>query len=414
MRDRQAFDEYSLSNGLRVLNYPMDVPFGMLRVRIPLGHLHNTGSIIRGSAHFLEHMVLKRSQKYPDKNSFKKVVELNGGGIGARTSQFETEFILDTPELLDQKMVCDFMAQIWQPIFDESDIAIERGSIVSERKRKLWYPGADALSQYLATKWMRLEPCSLEQIFGNDEDLRMITPEYLSSIHRIYFNSRISILSGGNIDLSTVCEEFEKLPAQNHNLETTGCSIGWTQKEYHEYPTREVGRHTYYIGSISDILPDSQTEVALKFLVQLLINTTHGIFYEWLRTEMGWSYEISHQILDLPNRFGWLIQIPVHNSNQVETVRKRLPILILKAVKDEQLVKISINRMLKSHVFILQTLKSILESALDDLTKYGRVVSEAENEDTLRRCADQNLLHQIYEQYFSPAVVGEFCAIPEK
>ena len=58
-----------LKNGIIVYGKKTADPFVIASIHIPVGHIHNTGSIVPGSMHLLEHMVCNRSVYIPDMGS---------------------------------------------------------------------------------------------------------------------------------------------------------------------------------------------------------------------------------------------------------------------------------------------------------------------------------------------------------
>jgi predicted Zn-dependent peptidase len=56
MKDRLIFKTAKLKNGIRIFAKSMDVPFAYVWLYVPVGHIHNTGSVLPGTAHLLEHI----------------------------------------------------------------------------------------------------------------------------------------------------------------------------------------------------------------------------------------------------------------------------------------------------------------------------------------------------------------------
>ncbi|MDE1940575.1 MAG: insulinase family protein [Patescibacteria group bacterium] len=54
------FKATRLKNGIMVYHKATDDPFALVSIHIPVGHIHNTGSVRPGAAHFLEHMAMNR------------------------------------------------------------------------------------------------------------------------------------------------------------------------------------------------------------------------------------------------------------------------------------------------------------------------------------------------------------------
>jgi predicted Zn-dependent peptidase len=146
MKDRLIFESTQLDNGITVLAKPMDVPFAIAWLYIPVGHVHNTGSVLPGTAHFLEHIAYNRSRLYHKPNQFQKMVELKGGDFDASTGFLTTEYDLSARSDMFGEAFKGLMSHVFEPIITQEDITLEASIISSERKMSSkWYPGDDDL-----------------------------------------------------------------------------------------------------------------------------------------------------------------------------------------------------------------------------------------------------------------------------
>lgn len=414
MRDRQVFETYILPNGLKFFHYPADFPFAIMHIILPFGHAHNTGDILPGTAHFIEHMAASHSKLYPRRHEFTEWVGLQGGYSNAQTGNFDTIYLAEVPLAAAEKTWEGLCDQVFRPLFREEDVALQCPIIAAERKRKeRWFPGTNELTHYLKTEWEYDIVTDLRQIFGADEDLQKMSPEMLARFHEYYFDPRLTVLTGGNLDIQKLSRELMAIDTRAQEAPAYAETPHWIKKEYHELAFNDVSQPILYIGAVFPELPDYPTKVAIEFIGDFLTNSDHGPLYHWLRTEKGWIYGLSFRAY-FEKYARWNITVPLHETEQVGVVRREFWERMQKALSDKELVGREVGRKLGAQTFHFQTLESIVSGAEYDLELYGEIKSEAEYRSYLEQCRDTDYLLKICERYFSPALWGEFCALPKQ
>jgi predicted Zn-dependent peptidase len=415
IKDRLVFKENRLDNGITVYSYPMNVPFASITLCVPFGDTNNTAKILSGSAHFLEHMILSRSELYPDSKSFIKTVKHKSGNIMAMTGNFNTIFDLEVRADLFCELLKGLVSHVFHPIFRQDDLELERGIVCNERKMvERWFPGSDELENYLSTDWKYNVPCNLKQKLGCDSDIADITLDYLDSLHKRYSELNSFVFIGGNFDLDSVCEIITdgNVEAKCEKLEEKYDKARWVNKEYHEKSFDDISRFNLFLGGFRHSV-DLRTSFCVNFIGKLLADPVTGILYEWLREEKGWVYNIGFYFNTNKMESVWELDIPLNNLKQVEFVRKEIDNKIIGVIQDKKKVSEGIERYKSASVFNYQTLDSIIREAAGSLFIHGRIVSETESLELLDSCKDPQFLLYVYENYFSPHVRGEFLAKPQ-
>ncbi len=413
MRDRQIFKTYVLQNGIRFFHYPADFPFAILHIILPFGHAHNTGDILPGTAHFLEHMAASHSRLYPRRHAFTEWVGLQGGYANAQTGNFNTIYLTEIPLASAETAWAGLCSQVFEPLFRPEDIAVQRTIVASERRRKeRWFPGSNELTHYLKTAWERDLITDLRQIFGTNADLEKMDPENLSRFQAYYLDSRVAVLTAGNLNMQKFSERLMNLPVKTHEPPARYETPHWVKKEYHEREFNDVSQPILYIGALFPELPDYSTKVAMEFIGDYLTNSDHGPLYHWLRTEKGWIYGMSFKTY-FERDAHWHMTIPLHEKEQVGVVQEEIFERMLAAVRDKHLVGLEVGRKLGAQTFHFQTLESIVAGAEYDLELYGKIMSETEYRSYLETCRDTDYLRKIFERYFARELWGEFCALPK-
>lgn len=414
MRDRQVFDVQLLRNGVHWYHYPAEADFAIIHIMLPVGHAHNTGETAPGTAHFLEHMGANHSKRYPLHNSFGEWIGLQGGYNNAYTDNFHTVYIVEIPVAQIEEAWAGLFSQAFEPLFLEEYIALQRNIIISERRRReRWFPGYDELGHYVRAEWQHVVPVGLRQMYGQNPDLDAAGPEHLRRFHSHYFDTRALVLSAGPLEVKRFAEQVAALPADLRYPPENYEIPYWHRKDYHEVSFRDVTQPILYVGGLTPGVPEFETKVAVEFIGQLLTNSDHGPLYKWLRQEKGWVYGLSFKT-EGEKYLRWRMKIPLQDLDQVDVVRKELWNRIEGALKDRALLGREVDRRLGAQTFHFQTLESVISGAEYDLQLYGQVTSEEVYRSILQKCRDAAYIWQIAEEYFSPKVRGEFCALPEE
>jgi predicted Zn-dependent peptidase len=416
MKDRLLFETTVLDNGITIYSKPADVPFVYAWLYFPVGHAHNTGLVLPGTAHFLEHIVCNRSRLFPECDSFDQFVKLKGGDFNAATRNGTTNYTLRVRSDMFEPAFKGFVSSAFEPLLEEHDIINEANIIGNERRRKnKWYPGESELEYHRLTKWKHDQAFSLRQIFGEDPDLRAMNVEGLRQFHQNYFDPRTYLIIGGAYNSELVFKELSRFKTIKQKLPQQVEEVHWVNREYHEDKFSDLNRFMYHLGGIVDSL-DPKVLQGIEFLGSLLVNTAHGVLYSWLRRELGWTYNMGFNI-SYGNpliKSDWKLWLPVSTYQQSQEVRRELHGRIQKSLQDKNLLETELERRLSGSCFWYQTLQSILNSASDFLDSFGRIITETEWHSDIQRCKDTKFLQEIYETYWSPQISGEFLAIPEK
>ncbi len=417
MRDKQVFDEHMLSNGIKVFEYKEDTPFTRIVVQIPVGTVHNTELILPGTFHFLEHMITLRSLRHPVYNQFCHLVGLKGGTFEATTKSFWTTYALDIPSKHLKEVLPGFFSQLFEPVFQEEDIALQRGIISNERKgRERWYPGSSEEEHYLRTQWQSDYAFSLCQMMGNDAGVACITPDYLYQVHQNYHNSGIQVIIGGSGDVSSLLCVLSEMKVEKRTLPTSFRVIHWINQEYHEKSFRDQSRFSLQYGGILSPRPEEVFNFVLSFILRYFTNTVHGPLYEWLREEKGWVYDIGCSVSTFRDQsFDWTLKFPLNNLEQVYVVRNELQGRINKALANSDTVSQEVDRAGDTiEAYGYQTLEQIMNSAESDLERYGFIRSESHIRSNLELCRNTQFLQKVWTEAFAPEKIGCFCALPLK
>jgi predicted Zn-dependent peptidase len=413
MRDRQKFDTVKLSNGIEVLMYPEDVGFADLRIVLPVGHVHNCGNILPGTAHFLEHIVCERSNKNPIRNQFIKNLMLKGGDFDACTSRTITTYEIVAIESDMHDISHGLFDLVFDPLFNPDDIASHRGIISSERSRRRWYPGVSEGSQYVNTEWFYNVQTTLRQNLGDDEDLAQMNSQNLRLFHgQGYFDPRIKVFVAGSFDADDICKLFSQLKTKPHSFGMLINPVYWKKREFHTRGFQDANRFLYLVAGFCNQNMSIADRYGLHFLLTYLCNITHGPLFEWLRQEKGWVYEIKRYFDESVFNGVWKLELPMQSMDQVEVVRKELHEKITVALNDIDRIVLETQRRINLQQLSFKTIHSVLNSAIEEFEVAGVQTTQEEARNYHVRCREKGYLLDIYERYFASRHLGEFCGTP--
>jgi predicted Zn-dependent peptidase len=415
-QDRLLFDKRELPNGITVYLYPYDVPFGESIVVFPYGSGHNTGDILPGTFHFLEHRVCEKSKAFPDPLSFSSRIKLRGGYFNATTSTLATRYYMDSSEEHFSQDFSDLIDHLTTTEFDEPSVAKERSIIRNERKRtEKYHPGGNEVDHYLRTKWTYRGVTSIVQQLGADSDLEQTTAQYLRQIYdSYYFTKDMVVFIGGSYDEEKILTKIASIQTKETiTLPLYFNKTEWVNKEYRKVHFHGAKRIDYHYGVLIP-LSDIKTATLCAFLGGLYGNTTNGALFHWLRHELNESYSISISTIRNMDKVFFSITIPFSSESRVELVRNEIKKRMRDALTDENRITTEAKRVRSQDAFLFQKLSEILNSAQSQIEINGKIYTEQELHDLLDEVANSKSLLEFFDTYFNEQATGEILVVPKE
>jgi protease-3 len=131
-RDSREYRAIQLKNGMTVLLVSDEKAVKSLAaVAIPVGHMENPDNQL-GLAHYLEHMVLMGSKRYPQPGSFADFLQKHGGSRNASTSTNRTAFYLEVENGSLAEATDRLADALAEPLLDPVNANRERNAIDNE------------------------------------------------------------------------------------------------------------------------------------------------------------------------------------------------------------------------------------------------------------------------------------------
>jgi predicted Zn-dependent peptidase len=275
---------------------------------------------VSGTAHFLEHMLLAGTEKFPIKNKISEYIQRVGGDFGAATNNAILRFDVEIPESQDIGVGTEVLKEILtKPLLELTTIENERGAILAELRSKKSNP-----KQYIREVSRRISlqgTSSGRSTLGEETSIQSINKEILTNYKNEFVSSgRVAFIASGDIDIDVLC----------NNLETINL------------PVSEKFQITEKLPIIQDKTLDIESYPGLEQLqVALLCRTTIENYKEYcalmavneifgvgrgsrlmakLRYQSGLVYSASSYVFDYPD---WG-QLAIHfscNKADLEKVR---------------------------------------------------------------------------------------------
>lgn len=130
--DPRTYQAIRLDNGMTVLLVSdPEAPRALAALTLPIGSLDDPDQQ-PGLAHYLEHMVLMGSKKYPQPDNLAEFLKKHGGSHNASTAAYRTSFYLEVENEALQPAVDRLADAVAEPLLDPVNAERERHAVNAE------------------------------------------------------------------------------------------------------------------------------------------------------------------------------------------------------------------------------------------------------------------------------------------
>ena len=172
---------------------------------------------IPGTAHFLEHILVSGSKKFPTKNQLTAFVEEMGGFIGASTDNYSLRLEVIIPKKDDFKIGLEALEEaLFNSLFDPATIELERKVILTEIAKRRNNPQTRLFDMY---KQFFFQDKKLAQpVIGDESSILKITrKDLLDFKNKFVVPERMCLILSGDIN-SNEAESYLNEYFLNKNL----------------------------------------------------------------------------------------------------------------------------------------------------------------------------------------------------
>ena len=182
---------HKLSNGLVVLLDPMDIATTGISVSVGVGSRDETPNEL-GITHFIEHMLINGTPRFPSPKSIRNYVEDNGGKMNAGTGN---ERIQIFGRILEENsgILLDLFADLLNnSLFDKKALDRERTVIIDEYRRSL--DDHDHVFYYFSVQHLFRDSGLAHMTLGTPENIAAFTREQMIDYLRCHFSAKNTII----------------------------------------------------------------------------------------------------------------------------------------------------------------------------------------------------------------------------
>lgn len=403
------------ANGLTVVAEQVPVEAVNLSLWLDVGSAVECDELL-GTAHFLEHMIFKGSDRLPT-GEFERRIEARGAMTNAATSQDYTHYYLTcAPKDLGQLAPLQ-MDVVLNPRIANDAFERERPVILEEIHRSDDNPRRRVSQRTLELAFDRLP--YRRSVLGTTAEITALQPQQMRDFHRTWYQPQsltVSVVGNLPVDdlIATVTDSFAKVSQDNWPV---ACSLPPRPFPEPEAPFAEVVRRDYTDESLQQArlmaiwrvpgLANIEETYALDVLATILGQGRTGRLIRQLREERGLVSRVGAG--NLSYRFQGLFQVaaqlPEENLEVVEAAIleqiQRLQTELVDASDIDRVCKQVANRFVfgnerpsdRANLYgYFQTLVGDLDPALT----YPQTIRALTPED----------LRQAAQQYLSPQSVG--------
>ncbi len=278
-----------LSNGLIVLIHEMPWAQSVTaRLVVKAGPRYENKKNI-GTAHYLEHMLLEGSSKYPTRKELDKAIEIQGGTHNAYTNKEYVMYQIKMPPE-SASLTLKFLYEIvFHPLISNEAVLREKGIISEELRMSLDNPNNHIWNLLLNFAWKN-HPLGYNTL-GTFDSIQALTKNDLMMYHQTFYvpNNAILIISG-NIEtrkaLDMVMKEFNKLKKKGsfQSVSTPKLIVSMPRVHIEESDIKQS--HILLSFSTQSYGKSSSLSLAIQLLSEL---NSKNIFYR-LVYDLGLSY----------------------------------------------------------------------------------------------------------------------------
>lgn len=272
-----------------------------------LNHLHSlalninfwVGSFMEprekaGISHFLEHIVFKGSQNYPDEQAIGAAVEKYGGTINAFTDFERTNFWITAPKGYSQKILPVLFDVVFRPSAIKNNKEVEKEKRVILEERKMYKDRPDSYVEELADKNLNPKHPISQPIIGYKKTIEAINNTKLIDWWERHYTQ-------ANCTIVLVGPKANSLVKEIKRLIVCGERENKTQIPPYQSPQKlRLSVHYKKIKQVNLVWHFERVRsaslkhlFALKILTKILGQGLNSILFAEIRTKSGLSYDIS-------------------------------------------------------------------------------------------------------------------------
>ncbi len=372
------YTKTTLPNGLRVVTHDMkDRDSIALGFWIGVGGRHETDRL-KGTAHFLEHIVFKGSKKYSCEE-IKTSIEGVGGTLNAFTSEEQTCFYAKIPTKYLKKTFDVLADMVSRPSITDPDIVKEKTVVVEEIKMYRDLPQYSVMELLDGLLWPN-HPLG-KNLAGTPETVIALSREDIKGFHKnFYVPSNIVVAACGNLNHKQIVamaqERFEKIPKETHPsyIKADNSQSRPRVNLFH----KKIEQMHLALGAIG-YDENHKDRHALNLLSVILGGNMSSRLFVEVREKRGLAYSISCMARTMHDTGVFLVRAGVDNQKLIETVT-----LILSELEKVKKTGVTEDEFIRGRDYLLGQMLLSLEDTMEHMLWIGDTVISQNKTKTLK------------------------------
>lgn len=364
---KDDFHKKKLKNGLVVLFEKRNSSVVSVCSAVNYGSAFESEKI-KGTAHFLEHLVFKGTKTRSQKQ-ISQEIEKKGGILNAFTSEEVTSFWNKIPSKHLKTGIDVSSDLILNPKIEKTEFEKEKGVIIEEIKMYRDNPTRHSIDKIKELLYKK--PFGMS-IAGTEEIIRNVGREQVVNIHEnVYSTDSMILCVVGNANFEEICSIAEKIfPTKKRNLiEHNPVKINRDEVE----KRKGIDQAHFLFGFHSPTLSDEQkysNEVALAYLTE---GMSSRLFQE-IREKRGLAYAVKGEV-DNGKNYGYSFIYTGTVKEKINEIKK----IILKEIKNLQKIQKSDLEEVKEQLIGLRKVEDEDSSNTMNLLVFEEIAGKAED-----------------------------------
>lgn len=315
------FKKTTLKNGIRVITVPMpDNPSVTILVMAEAGSKYESREL-SGISHFLEHMVFKGTTRRPKATDISRELDGIGANYNAFTSQEFTGYYAKAASKHFEKIL-DVVSDMYSdPLFDEKEMAKEKGVIIEEIRMYKDLPQQRVRDLFLEILYGD-QPAG-RNVAGTEETVKSFTKSSLVGYRKShYVSSATVVVIAGSFDEEKAIASVEKAFGTIQNNSKSGKEAIREVKDGPKIVTefKETDQTHLVIGTRTFGIFDPRLPI-LRVLSSILGKGMSSRLFAKMRDELGICYYIRADMDMYTDHGNLAISAGVDNSRIEEAIR---------------------------------------------------------------------------------------------
>jgi zinc protease len=243
-----------------------------------------------GTAHFLEHMLIEGTKKFPTSLLVNRFIESIGGITSAYTNKEYTLHSIKTP-LGKMEEIFSFLEEtLFNASLDEESLTNQKRIILEELSRSKDNIESDNWDIFL--KWIYNAEGIGRSALGNKKDIQKMTRQKLTEYYASYYQARNMVMViVGNFDPEATKERLEKFSKKQEGSTLIEHPLEVAHERSKSMKINAINNQFIY-GRIIPLSFNNRERFILKLIANLLSYGSSSRLYEELVYKKGLAYAI--------------------------------------------------------------------------------------------------------------------------